>query len=218
MKTILEELRKAVLDYDPEGAANCAKKAMSENMEPLEALDALTQAIRDVGDRFGKGELWLPDLVGAADAMQAATPIIEEELERTGAKRTSLGVVVLGTVFGDIHNIGKDMVGTLLTAAGFDVKNLGVDVRADEFMEAIMRYKADILAMSALLTTTAPEQRKVIEMLKAEKMRDKVKVMVGGGSITHEFARNIGADGYEPTAPGAVDLALKLLGGKEGRP
>ena len=209
---ILEGLKKAIKEYDNEKAENLAKRAVEEKLDPLRVLDAMTVAIREVGDAFGRGDLWLPDLVGAADAMQAAMPIIEEEIKRTGAKRESLGTVVAGTVFGDIHSIGKTMVCTLLTAEGFKVHDLGVNIKAEEFLQAIRNYNADILAMSALMTMTAPEQKKVIEQLKKEGLRDKIKIMVGGGAITEEFAREIGADGYDPTAPGAVKLARKLIG------
>ena len=209
---ILEGLRKAIKEYDNEKAASLAKRAVEEKLDPLRVLDAMTVAIREVGDAFGRGDLWLPDLVGAADAMQAAMPIIEEEIKRTGAKRESLGTVVAGTVFGDIHSIGKTMVCTLLTAEGFKVHDLGVNIKAEEFLQASRNYNADILAMSALMTMTAPEQKKVIEQLKKEGLRDKIKIMVGGGAITEEFAKDIGADGYDPTAPGAVKLARRLIG------
>lgn len=209
---ILEGLKRAVLEYDGEGAADWARKAVEEKMDPLEALDALTGAIRQVGEGFGKGELWLPDLVGAADAMKKAMPIVEEEISRLGREYRTLGVVVIGTVRGDLHDIGKTMVATMLTAEGFTVHDLGIDVGAEEFVAGTKKHKADIVAMSALLTTTAPEQRKVIEMLVAQGLRDKVKVMVGGGAITEAFAESVGADGYDPTAPGAAKLARKLLG------
>ncbi len=209
---ILESLKRAVLEYDTEAATSWARRAVATKVNPVKALDILTEAIRQVGDRFGRGELWLPDLVGAADAMQAAMPILEEELKRTGAKRETLGVAVVGTVFGDIHSIGKSMVCTMLTAGGFEVHDLGVNIKAEEFLEAVEKYQADILAMSALLTTTAVEQRKVIDALKEKGIREKIKVMVGGGAITAEFAKSIGADGYDPTAPGAVELAKRLVG------
>jgi len=208
----LENLKRAVIECDAEAAASWARKAVEAKIDPIKAADALTEAIRQVGDRFGRGELWLPDLVGAADAMQAAMPILEEELKRIDAKRETLGIVVAGTVFGDIHSIGKSMVCTLLTAGGFEVHDLGVNIKAEEFLEAVEKYQADVLAMSALLTTTAIEQRKVIDALRAKGIREKVKVMVGGGAITAEFARSIGADGYDPTAPGAVELARRLVG------
>ena len=210
--SVLENLKKAIVEYDSEQAANCARKVVQEKIEPTKALDAMTEAIRQVGDRFGKGELWLPDLVGAADAMSAAAPAIEEEIKRVGAKRESLGSVVIGTVYGDIHTIGKTMVATMLRAEGFVVNDSGINVTAEGFVEAVKKYKPDLLAMSTFMTMTASEQRKVIELLKEEGLRDKVKIMVGGGAITQEFADSIGADGYDPTAPGAVKLAKMLIG------
>jgi len=209
---VLENLKKAIVEYDSEEAANLARRAIQEKIDPIKTLAAMTAAIRQVGDGFGKGELWLPDLVGAADAITSATPIIEEEIKRRGITRESLGTVVIGTVYGDIHNIGKTMVATLMTAEGFSVHDVGTNVTAEHFIEVIKKDKPDILAMSALLTTTAQEQRKVIEALKKEGLRDKLKIMVGGGAITQEFADNIGADGYNPTAPGAAKLARKLVG------
>jgi methanogenic corrinoid protein MtbC1 len=143
--------------------------------------------------------------------MSVASPILEEEIVRRGATRESSGVVVIGTVYGDIHTIGKEMVATLLRANGFIVHDIGVNVTAEEFVGAIKRHQPDILAMSALMTTTAAEQRKTIETLKNEGLRNKVKIMVGGGAITQEFANGIGADGYDATAPGAAKLAMELL-------
>jgi len=209
---LLENLKKAIVEYDSEEAVNLARRAIQEKIDPIKILAAMTAAIRQVGDGFGKGELWLPDLVGAADAMTSATPIIEKEIKRRGITRESLGTVVIGTVYGDIHTIGKTMVATLLIAEGFIVNDLGINVTSERFVEGIKKYKADILAMSALMTMTAPEQRKIIETLKKEELRDKVKIMVGGGAITEEFANSIGADGYDPTAPGAVKLAKRLIG------
>ncbi len=209
---ILENLKRTIIEYDSEGAASWARKAVQEKIDPVKALDTMTAAIKQVGDGFARGELWLPDLVGAADAMTSATPIIEEEIKRRGTKRESLGTVVIGTVYGDIHTIGKTMVAALLTADGFVVNDLGINVTAANFVEGVKRYRPDILAMSALMTMTAPEQKKVIATLKKEGLRDKVKIMVGGGAITQEFADSIGADGYDPTAPGAVKLARRLIG------
>jgi len=209
---ILENLKKAILEYDPDGAANWAGKAVEEQINPLKIFDVLTTSLRQVGDAFGRGELFLPELIAAAQAMEAATPVITEELKKRDLKREPLGTVVIGTVLGDIHTIGKAMVSRLLTAEGFTVHDLGVNISAEAFTKAVRDYKPNILAMSALLTTTAPEQAKVINALQDAGIRDKVKVMVGGGAITQEFAQSIGADGYDPTAPGAVGLAKRLIG------
>lgn len=209
---ILGNLKKAILEYDPDSAANWARKAVEEQIDPLEVFDALTTSIRQVGDAFGRGELFLPELIAAAQAMEMATPVIAEELNKRNLKREPLGTVVIGTVLSDIHTIGKAIVSRLLTAEGFTVHDLGVNIGAEEFIKAVRDYKPNILAMSALLTTTAPEQAKVINALQDAGIRDKVKVMVGGGAITEEFAQSIGADGYDPTAPGAVGLAKRLIG------
>ena len=147
---VLEELTKAIMTYDREEAGKWAREAVQRKVDPLEALNAMTVAIRHIGDEFGRGELFLPELVGAAAAMEAATPIIEEEITRIGAKRESLGTVVIGTVFGDIHTIGKTMVATLLTAGGFAVTDLGINVTAESFVAGITKHHADLLAMSAL--------------------------------------------------------------------
>ncbi len=212
-KGILDNLRKAIFEYDRDLAARSAEEAVGEGIDPVEAMNVMTEAIREIGDAFGKGELWLPELVGASDAMQGATPALEEEMKRKGRKRESLGMVVAGTVLGDIHSIGKTMVTTLLTAAGFHVEDLGINVKAEEFSVAVKKHNADLLVMSALMTTTMTEQEKVIEALNKEGTREKVKVMVGGAAVTDEFAESIGADGYDPTAPGAAELAKKLLAG-----
>jgi len=209
---ILENLKTAVKQYDRDGAASWARKIVEAKVDLLKAFNVMAEVMKEIGDDYERGELWLPDLVGAADAMQNATSILDEEIKRTGAKKQAVGTVVAGTVFGDIHTIGITMVCTLLAASGFDVHMLGTNVKSEQFVEAVKQHKADILAMSSLLTLTAPEQKKVIDALKEEGIRDKVKVMVGGGSMSADFAQKIGADGYEPTAPGAVGLAKKLVG------
>ncbi len=208
---ILDNLAKAVKEFDQEGAANWAQQAMDGGVDPLAALETLTVTIREIGDAFGRGECFLPELVGAADAMQSAMPIIEAVIEEQGKERVSAGKVVVGTVAGDIHNIGKTILCTLLTADGFEVIDLGIDVPLDKFLTVVKEEKPDLLAMSALLTITAQEQKNVIEALMREEIRDEVKIMVGGGAISEQFAEKIGADGYDPTAPGGVTLARKLL-------
>jgi corrinoid protein of di/trimethylamine methyltransferase len=208
----LENLVEAIRAYNSKEAESSAQKAMDEGVDPLAALDAVSGVMKDIGDRFEAEELWLPDLIGAADAAQAALAVIETKIVESGQQPERLGIVVLGTVSGDIHNIGKTMVGALLTAHGFKVVDIGTNITSTQFIQAVKDNDADILALSALLTTTAVEQAKVIETLKEEGLRDQVKVMVGGGAITPEFAEEIGADGYRATAPEAVGLAVELAG------
>ena len=212
MDDTLEKLQGAILEYDTLRAKKLALKSVEEGIDPLRVIDALTKTIKQVGDSFNNEELWLPDLVGAASAMQAAMPVLEEQIKKSGKIRKSSGIVAIGTVFGDIHNIGKDMVATLLAADGYQVIDLGVNINADQFISAIKEHQPDLLAMSSLMTMTAPEQGKVINALKKESLREKITIIVGGGAITKDFADEIGADGYGAAATDAVDLARELLG------
>ena len=213
---ILENLKNAVLKMKPENAAYYAKNAIENGIDPLVAIDALIEAIKIIGDGFGKGDLFLPELVRGSDAMMKAMPILENAIKEKGIKKAAQASVVIGTVAGDIHSVGISMVATLLMAGGFKVYNLGVDVKVDQFLAAIREYDADILAMSSLMTTTASELRNVIVTLKEAGIREQVKIMVGGGAITANFAQQIGADGYDPTAPGAAGLAKKLIAERKG--
>ncbi len=208
----LEELKRSLVIYDKELAINSVKKLIMEKITPKIILETMTEVIRLIGNAYEEDLLFLPDLVGASATMSAAMPFVENEIKKTGNKVDSLGVIVLGTVLGDVHSIGKQMVGTMLVAEGFTVYDIGIDISAQKFIDAIKTYNADMLAMSALLTTTAYEQKKVISILEKEGLRERIKVMVGGGAVTEEFACSIGADGYDPTAPGAAKLARKLIG------
>jgi methylmalonyl-CoA mutase cobalamin-binding domain/chain len=209
---ILKQLKQALLDYDEDAAARLAEEWVAGGGNPVEAMAALTEAIQIVGYGFGCGDLFLPDLVGAATAMEAAVGPLQEAVRQSGMKRESLGIVVLGTVAGDIHTIGKSMVGALLSAAGFEVHDIGIDVSTEKFVRSILEREATVLAMSALLTSTAKEMKNVIDALVEAGLRDRVKVMVGGGALTADYARGIGADGYSPSATGAVDVARELVG------
>jgi len=209
---VLRDLQKAILEYNGELAVTSAKKVIEQGIDLNKALETMTDAVRQVGDGFERGELWLPDLIGASDTMLKAMPIIEDAVSKAGGVMKGIGKVVIGTVYGDIHNIGKDMVATLLRAAGFVVEDLGINVSRDKFVDAVRRHRPDVLAMSALMTTTVTGMRDVIEGIKEADLRDKVKVIVGGAPVTEEYAQRIGADGYDPTAPGAPKLAKRLLG------
>jgi corrinoid protein of di/trimethylamine methyltransferase len=211
-ETLFDNLMRAILEYDAEAAESLANESIAAGIDPIETLDILTKAIQIVGEQFGSGKLYLPELIAAAEAMSKATAQLEAEIQRQGRKKDSICTVVIGTVRGDIHDIGKNMVATLFKASGFDVVDCGINVTADTFIQAIQKHNADMLALSALLSTTAPEQRKVINTLIEKGLRDKVKVMVGGGGITKKFAEDIGADGYDATASGAVVLGKRLMG------
>jgi corrinoid protein of di/trimethylamine methyltransferase len=211
MSEIIDRLKEAILTYDRKLAGQMAAKAIEEGIDPGEILDGMTETIRKIGDGFEREELFLPDLVGAASAMSEAISIVETEIEKSGKKVEKIGTVVLGTVKGDIHDIGKTMVKAFLVAENFRVIDLGVDVAAEEFIKAIKKYNPGILALSALLTTTITEQKKIIETLKDKGIRDKVKVIIGGAATNQEFADEIGADGYEATAPRAPRLCKRLL-------
>ncbi len=208
----LAGLAQAINEYDAAAAEKHARQAVEEGIDPVEAFAAMTAAIKGIGDDFEAGTRWLPDLIGAAGAMQAASPVLEEAIKSCGGKKAALGTVVAGTVQGDIHSIGIEIVCTLLVAAGFDVHYLGIDIPAEKFVEAVRETNADIVALSALLTVTSAEDKKVIRLLTDAGLREQVKVMVGGGAINADFAARIGADGYEPAAPGAVDLARSFVG------
>ena len=189
------------------------QKALDSGANPLDLIQSvLVPTLTDVGNQFQAFTIFLPELMAAGEAATAATAIIEEAIAASGQKTSSPGTVLLGTVESDVHDIGKNIVNTLLSSHGFKVIDLGVDVNADRFMIAIRESKPDILALSSLMTTTAAEMKKVIDTLKREKLREKIKIIVGGGPITEAFSQEIGADGFSSTAPGGAKLARKLIG------
>jgi len=212
MEKIIGELRRMILDYDVEGVTLAAKKAVEAGVDPLKAVEeGLARGIREVGDKFGEGKIFLPELVMAAEAMKSALEVLEPELKKKKKERKTVGRVLLGTVAGDIHSIGKTIVVAMLTANGFEVYDLGVDVPVERFVEKVKELKPDLLGLSALLTTTLPVQRDIIEALKRKGLRDDLKVIVGGAPVSKEWAEEIGADGYGANAAEAVELAKKLL-------
>ena len=208
---IYEKLAQAVIEGEPEDAEELAKQALAQGADPLACInEGLMKGIQEVGDLFSKGEYYLPELIIGADAMKAALDVLEPAL-MGDQKREVVGNVVLGTVEGDLHEIGKTLVGTMLTANGFRVTDIGVDKKPEEFIAAIKETNADIVGASALLTTTMLQQENLIKALEEAGVRDQVKVMVGGAPVTDSFAKKIGADGYAEDAISAVDIAFRLV-------
>lgn len=210
---IFQKMAQSIIDGDCDVALQLAQQSISQGIDPLEAISqGFVVGVNKVGEDFAKGDAFLPELVMAGEAMKAAVAILEPELARLGTERKMLGKVVLCTVEGDIHEIGKTLVGTMLSSAGFKVYDLGVDVPVMKVVETAREVNADIVAMSALLTTTMVHQKDVIEALDDIGIRSRVKVMVGGAPVTNDWVKQIGADGYSEDAIGAINVAKHLLG------
>ncbi len=205
-------MRQSVIDGAPDTALDLAQQAVSNGIPPLEAINnGYVPGMHDVGEQFARGQMFLPDMMASAEAMRAAMSVLDPELRKLGAERPIAGTVVLGTTKGDIHEIGKILVGTLLTAHGFRVHDLGVDVSGEKFAAKAQELRADIVGVSALLTTTMRNQKGVIKALEQAGLRTQVKVMVGGAPVTRRWADEIGADGYAKDAMSAVTLAQELM-------
>lgn len=206
----------SVLEGETEQAVRLANESILAGIDPLDAINlGFVPGVDQIGEQFSCGEAFLPQLVMAGEAMKAALNTLEPELAKQGKNRNLLGTVVLGTIVGDIHDIGKTLVGTMLTVAGFKVIDLGVDVPVMKLVETARDQDADIIGVSALLTTTMTNQRDVIEALEDLDMRPRTKVMVGGAPVTREWSEEIGADGYSEDAVGAVAVARHLVGAGE---
>jgi len=208
---ILKEARKAIIDADKAKAEELAKRAIAEGVDPLEMINKGFRAgISEVGDLFGRGELFLPELILSAEAMKGAADILTAALPKDAQKRR--GKVVIGTAQGDIHDIGKSMVVSFLQANGLEVYDLGRDIEMQKFIDKAQEVNADIIGMSALLTTTMSGQKALIQELKKIGLREKYKVMVGGAPATQRWADRIGADAYGIDAADAAKKAMELLG------
>ncbi len=212
-KELFEAMAQSIIDGEEELAAGLARQAVQEGVDPLQAINqGFVVGVNEVGDQFSRGDMFLPELVAAGEAMKAAIAVLEPEMAKQGTSRQILGKVVVGTVAGDIHDIGKTLVATMLSASGFQVYDLGVDVAVERFVEKAREVDADIVGLSALITTTMGKQRDVIEALEDIGLRPQVKVMVGGAPVTRSWAEEIGADGYSEDAVGAVSIAKQLMG------
>jgi len=210
---LFQKLNGSLVDGDPDATYELTKQALAQGIEPLQIISqGLVPGMNIVGERFSCGEYFLPDLIIAAEGMKRAMELLEPELKSRHQDLAIPGTVVIGTVKGDIHEIGKSLVATMLSANGFKVHDLGVNVPTESFISAVRETGANLLGLSALLTTTMVMQQQVIQALKEANLRDKVKVMVGGAPVTRSWAEEIEADGYAEDAMGAVRLAQFLLG------
>jgi len=208
---MFDKLAEAVIEGETDDAEALAKKALEMSLDPLQCItEGLTKGIQKVGELFASGEYFLPELIIGADAMKTALDILEPALVGNRAREV-VGTIVLGTVEGDLHEIGKTLVGTMLTANGFKVIDIGADKTTSEFIDAIKDSGANIVGASALLTTTMLQQKKLVEALEEAGLRDKVKVMISGAPVTESFCKDIGADGHAEDAISAVDIAFRLV-------
>lgn len=212
----LEEMARAIIAGTRDVAARLASEGLGARLDPRDMIEnGFVPGIRKVGELWEEGEYFLPELMASAEAMKAAMAVLKPALEASAAERLSLGRIVLGTIQGDIHDIGKNLVGSMLSANGFDVVDLGADVEIGRFIEAAVSAKADVIGLSALLTTTMINQRRLIERLEAEGLRGAFKVLVGGAPVSRAWAAEIGADGYGENALAAVQAARELIGRKD---
>lgn len=214
---ILQKLSDSVIEGNSEAAKKWATEALNARLDPLEAIEnGLAKGLRDVGGKFERGEMFLMQLILSGEAMKAGVQILKPEILKQQKELKGVGTILIGTVEGDIHDIGKSIVSAMLTADGFDVVDLGVDVPDQVFVEKTKEIKPRILGLSALMTTTRTKQKDVIDALQRAGLRDTVKVLVGGATVTPEWAEEIGADAYGDDAVDATKKARQLLEGKEG--
>lgn len=210
---LFQAMAQSIIEGDADQARLLADCCIQSGIDPLDAINqGYVIGIQYVGEQFSNGDMFLPDLVFAGEAMKTAVATLEPEMARRGSHRQVLGRVVMGTIQGDIHDIGKTLVGTMLSASGFEVIDLGVDVPVQKLVDTACQENADLIGISALLTTTMVRQRDVVQIVREQGLWPQIKVMVGGAPVTQSWAEEIGADGYSEDAIGAVALAKQLVG------
>jgi 5-methyltetrahydrofolate--homocysteine methyltransferase len=206
-RKVLQDLVKSITDYDEEAASTAAEKAVEEGVDSIEAIEhGVAVGLKKIGEEYDRGETFLPELMMGANAAQKALKVLLEHMPQ-GTDYRGQGRIVIGTVEGDIHDIGKNIVAAMLRANGFDIVDLGVDVSIQRFVDSVKKLKPDVLGMSALLTNTMPKQQEVIQALKRENVRDSVRVILGGVPVTEEWVKKIGADDL---GKDALDTVQKL--------
>ena len=209
---ILEEMAQSVEDFDSDKALELIEAALKDGVDPVDIIEkGFSVGLRRVGDRFGKGEAFLTELVAAANVMEEVSRRLSVEITKSKKERELLGRVLIGTVAGDVHSIGKNILKAMLEVGGFEVVDIGVDVPTNVFVEKTRELKPNIIGLSALMSTTITEQREVVEALKRAGLRGGVKVMVGGAAVTEKWAEDIGADAYAENASDAVKAAQGLV-------
>lgn len=209
-KDILTRLRDSIVNLDIEGTKQACKDALAEGVPPIKAVsEGMGKGMDIVGQKYEANEYFLAELIMAGEVMKEGMKILEPHLK--GAQVKGLGKIVLGTVKGDLHDIGKNVVATLMVAAGFDVIDLGVDISAEKFVESVRTHKPRILGLSALLTVTMPEMENVLKELEKANLRNQVKIIVGGAPLTEEYSKKIGADAYAPDAVAGVNICKKWV-------
>lgn len=209
-KDLLDALKEAIVGIDEEKARAIAENVVNENIDPHAAINyAIADGAIEVGEKFDSGDYFLPHLVMAGDLMDLVGEILEKNIPHE--QRVKKRIVVIGTVQGDMHSVGKNLVATMMRSRGFEVHDMGVDVTSMVFIDKAKELNADIIALSSLLTTTMPYQKEVIEDLEAMGIRDQFKIMIGGGPVTRQYAEEIGADGYGKDSIEALEEAMKLF-------
>ncbi|NLA27812.1 MAG: cobalamin-binding protein [Firmicutes bacterium] len=207
----LEKIKNSVIEGDVAGTTAETKSCLESGMDPMEIINqGLVAGMNVVGPRFKAGDMFVPEVLMSARAMHAGLDLVKEKM--VDFEMPSSGKVIIGTVKGDLHDIGKNLVAIMLESSGFTVVNLGVDIPPEKFAEAVKEHEPQVVGLSALLTTTMLEMKETIDYLKEEGLRDKVKVVIGGAPVTDDFSTEIGADGYAPDGGSAVELVQRLIG------
>lgn len=216
-RQILDKLKNAVEEMETSLAVEAAKEAIAAGIDPVVAInEGLAQGMKTVSDHFDEGEAFVPHLLVAAEAFESAVKILTKSMSKEAKRKLSQGKILIHTVKGDIHDIGKNIVLTMLSAGGFEVFDLGRDVSAEEVVRKAKELKVDIITGVALMTTTLPAQKEIIKLLEEEGIRSKFKIMFGGTPVSAEWVKNIGADGYAESASEAVEVAKALMAEKTG--
>lgn len=211
--SLINDLQQSVIDGDMKRTQELVRRTLADNVPPEQILkDGLISAMEEVGRRFECNEFYVPEMLVSARAMKSGLELLRPHLIAANIK--ALGKVVVGTVQGDLHDIGKNLVGMMLEGAGLEVVDLGTDVSADKFKNAVKEHRPDLVACSALITTTMPRMKEVIQSLQNAGLRNRVKIMIGGAPVTGKYAADIGADGYAPDAASAATLAKELMQNK----